>query len=90
MDGLPIIGNLLKPPKTEAPPVVLPAPTPPPPAAAAASDPAANAARAAALAAGSKAKGRQSTLLNGGAGVTGDAPVKRSTLFATPKQQAGS
>lgn len=91
MSGLPIIGNLFKQPSAPSAPVIAPAPTPPPVAAAAASDPAANAARTAALAAASRAKGRRDTLVTGGAGVEGDAPVKRQSLIgtATPKASTG-
>jgi hypothetical protein len=93
MSGLPIIGNLFAPKSsTPSPPPILPAPTPPPPAAAAASDPAANAARTAAMVAASRAKGRRDTLVTGGRGVQGDAPVGRESLvgLATPKATPGS
>lgn len=89
MSGLPIIGSLFKQPSTPSPAPIIPAPTPPPPAAAAASDPAANAARTQALVMASKAKGRRDTLVTGGAGVQGDAPTSRQSLYATPKATPG-
>lgn len=61
-----------------APSIPAPAPAPPPPTR---EDPAIEDARRKAVIAGKKAKGGAATLLTGGAGVEGEAPVQRKTLL---------
>ena len=57
-----------------------PAPPPPPPVPQP-GDPAVEEARKRALAAARNAKGRAATILTGGQGLTGDAPVSKKTLL---------
>ncbi len=59
-----------------SPPALPPLPPPPEPA-----DPDVEAARKRALAAARNAKGRAATILTGGQGLSGDAPVNKKTLL---------